>query len=50
MEQNSYVEMIKVTLECGRSLAGVTDAGNAPDMCGACEDSTNNQTQATCCY
>ena len=41
-------KIVRVTLKCGRNMASA--AGSAPTTCGSCEDSTSNQTQATCCY
>ena len=40
--------LVKVTLICGREMT--SESGYAPTTCGSCEDSTSNQTQATCCY
>ena len=40
--------LVKVTLKCGRDMA--SESAYAPTTCGSCEDSTSNQTQATCCY
>lgn len=48
IQKTGVLDLIKVTLKCGRDMA--SEAGSAPDMCGSCEDSTSNQTQATCCY
>lgn len=39
---------VKVTLKRGREMT--SESGYAPTTCGSCEDSTSNQTQATCCY
>ena len=47
LKENQRNELVKVVLRCGRNMLSAYNYDN--EDCGSYEDSTSNQTEATCC-
>ena len=47
LKENQRNELVKVALRCGRNMLSAYNYDN--EDCGSYEDSTSNQTEATCC-